>query len=65
MGYTKEFEASIKKVEATRPQRVERAKAGKHFPQLTLDQRHEWLSKYHPDYKSEGRRELRMGPNKG
>jgi len=64
-GYTKKFRDLIKKVEATRAKRVETAKKGEHFPALTLEQRSEWLNKYHPDYKDEGRRAVRVGPNKG
>ncbi len=64
-GYTADFMELIKKVEATRPARVEKAKKGAHFPALTMEQRQEWLKKYHPDYKAEGRRPLRVGPNKG
>ncbi|MBI5453404.1 MAG: succinate dehydrogenase/fumarate reductase flavoprotein subunit, partial [Deltaproteobacteria bacterium] len=54
----------IKKVEATRPARVEKARKGEHFPALTMEQRQQWLKKYHPDYKSDGRRKLLIGPNK-
>jgi len=64
-GYTSELKELIKKVEATRPQRVERARKNQHFPALTMEQRKEWLSKYHPDYKNEGRRAVKIGPNKG
>ncbi|MEK6531017.1 MAG: FAD-binding protein [Deltaproteobacteria bacterium] len=60
-----DFMELIKKVEATRPSRVERAKKGDHFPALTMEQRQEWLNEYHPDYKAEGRRPIRVGPNKG
>src|SRR3989337_4169901 len=35
------------------------------FPALTMEQRKEWLNKYHPDYKSDGRRAVKVGPNKG
>ena len=55
----------IKKVEATRPARVEKAKRGEHFPALTMEERQEWLKKYHPDYKNDGRRPVLVGPNKG
>ncbi|MEK7313518.1 MAG: FAD-binding protein, partial [Deltaproteobacteria bacterium] len=48
-----------------RPKRVERAKKGERFPSLTMDQRKEWLKRYHPDYKIEGRRAVLAGPNKG
>lgn len=64
-GYTPELKELIKRVEATRPQRVERARRGEHFPPLSMEERMEWLKKYHPDYKDEGRREVRVGPNKG
>lgn len=64
-GYTDELKGLIKQVEATRPARVEKARKGEHFPALTMEQRGEWLSKYHPDYKSDGRREVLAGPNKG
>lgn len=65
MGYTKEFKELVKKVEATRSKRVELARKGEHFPALTMDQRAEWLKKYHPDYKSDGRIKASAGPNKG
>ena len=64
-GYTPELKELIKKVEATRPQRVERARKNQHFQALTMEQRKEWLNKYHPDYKSEGRRPVKVGSNKG
>ena len=64
-GYTDKFKELIKKVEATRPERVEKARKGEHFPALTMEQREEWLKKYHPDYKAEGRRKVLVGPNKG
>jgi succinate dehydrogenase / fumarate reductase flavoprotein subunit/L-aspartate oxidase len=64
-GYTQELKELIKKVEATRARRVERAKKGEHFPALTMDERNEWLRKFHPDYKSDGRSKVRVGSNKG
>lgn len=64
-GYIPALKELIKKVEATRPARVEKAKKGEHFPALTMEQRQEWLKKYHPDYKNDGRRPLKIGPNKG
>lgn len=65
MGYTPEMQELIKKVEATRPERVARAGRGENFPALTLEQRAEVLEKFHPDYQKEGRRALRTGPDKG
>ena len=41
------------------------ARRGESFPALTLEEREEVLDKYHPDYQKEGRRALRVGPNKG
>lgn len=64
-GYTQELKELIKRVEATRPKRLESARQNHNFPPLTMDQRKEWLSKYHPDYKNEGRRAVKVGPNKG
>ncbi len=65
MGYTPEMRELIKRVEATRPERVARARRGEYFPPMTLEEREEVLRKFHPDYKPEGRREVRVGPNKG
>jgi len=65
MGYTPEMKELIKRVEATRADRVERSKKGVDFTPMTLDQRAEVLEKFHPDYKPDGRRAMRMGPNKG
>jgi succinate dehydrogenase/fumarate reductase flavoprotein subunit len=64
MPYTPELLELIKKVEATRAERVERKRKGEEVPFLDLDQRKERL-KFHPDFKDEGRRELKVGPSKG
>ncbi|MCK5236230.1 MAG: succinate dehydrogenase/fumarate reductase flavoprotein subunit, partial [Deltaproteobacteria bacterium] len=64
-GYTEEFKKLIKKVEATRAERIEIARKGEHFPALTMDERKRWLADYHPDYKPDGRRKVLIGPNKG
>ncbi|MGO9116617.1 MAG: FAD-binding protein [Desulfomonilaceae bacterium] len=65
MGYTPELIELIKKVDKTRPERVERKKASLEFPALTLDERQTRLEKYHPDYRAGGLRELKVGPSKG
>jgi succinate dehydrogenase/fumarate reductase flavoprotein subunit len=65
MPYTDELKKLIKRVEATRPKRVEMARQGENYPALSLKERDEVLAKYHPDYKKDGRRELKVGPNKG
>jgi len=64
LGYPDFFEPYIKKVEGTRPARVEKRKKGEEFPFMSLEERQEML-KYHPDYKDEGRREIKVGPSKG
>jgi succinate dehydrogenase/fumarate reductase flavoprotein subunit len=65
MGYTPELKELIKKVEATRKERVARAKRGEMFPPLSLDEREEVLTKFHPDYKKDGKQEVTVGPNTG
>ena len=65
MGYTPELQELIKKVEATRPERIEMARSGESYPALSLEDRKKVLSKYHPDYQEEGRRSVKVGPNKG
>ncbi len=57
---------SIKMVEKTRPKRVEIAKIGKPVVEpMKLKEREEILNRFHPDYKADARRVLRIGPNKG
>ena len=65
MGYTPQMQELIKRVEATRPARVEKARRGDHFPALTLEERAVVLEKFHPDYQKDGRRPLRVGADKG
>ena len=65
MPYIEELKNLIKAVEKTRPERLARKKRGEEFPRMSLDEADEILKKYHPDYKEEGRRELKVGPNKG
>ncbi len=65
MPYPESLKALYKKVEATRPERVARKKAGNEFDALSLAGRAERLSKYHPDHKAESRTAIRVGPNKG
>ena len=64
MPYPEELKKLIKVVESTRAERVERKKRNEEVPFLSLDERKEILN-YHPDFKEEGRRELKVGPNKG
>jgi succinate dehydrogenase/fumarate reductase flavoprotein subunit len=65
MPYPKALKELIKKVEATRPERVERKKKDEEVPFMSLDERGEILKEYHPDAKEEGRREINVGPSKG
>jgi succinate dehydrogenase / fumarate reductase flavoprotein subunit/L-aspartate oxidase len=65
MGYTADMKELIKRVEATRPERVAMARRGENYPALSLEEREQVLNQYHPDYQKEGRRPLRVGPNKG
>ncbi len=65
MGYTPEMLDLIKKVEASRPERLERSRKGVDFEPLSLAGREEVLSKFHPDYKPDGRRDVKVGPSKG
>ena len=65
MSYTPEMKELIKKVEATRPQRIEKSRKNEHYPDLSLEEREQVLKKFHPDYMDEGRRAVKVGPNKG
>jgi succinate dehydrogenase / fumarate reductase flavoprotein subunit/L-aspartate oxidase len=65
MSYTPELQELIKKVEQTRPARIERAKSGEAFPALTLEERQDRLQRFHPDYRNDAKRPLTVGPNKG
>lgn len=65
MPYTPELKQLIKKVEATRPERVRRKKEGKEFPAMTMEERDEVLKKFHPDCKPTSKRPIGVGVNKG
>ncbi|MBN1326947.1 MAG: FAD-dependent oxidoreductase [Candidatus Cloacimonetes bacterium] len=58
---------SIKKVDKTRAKRLEIAKkyGKKVYPPMSEEERKEVLSTYHPDYKDDARKAVRIGPNKG
>lgn len=57
LGYMRE---SIEAVEKTREKRLKET-----FPLMTLEEREEILNRFHPDYKKEAKRPVRVGPNKG
>ena len=58
--FTEEMLESIKKVEASRAERI-----GFEPKRMTADEKEALLKKFHPDYKSEGFANLTVGPNKG
>ncbi len=64
--YPEHMQESLKKVIASRNRRFELAKSGKPvFPPMGAEEREDVLNKFHPDYKKESRRKVRIGPNKG
>ncbi len=65
MPYTDELKSLIKVVEKTRSKRLTQKKRGEEFPKMAIDEAEEILKKFHPDFKEEGRRELKVGPSKG
>ncbi|MBT4511069.1 MAG: FAD-binding protein, partial [Chloroflexi bacterium] len=65
MEYPESLKNLIKKVEETRPDRVEKKKAGIEIPAMTLDERAVLLEAHHPDYIQGTRRDLKIGPSKG
>jgi len=65
MPYPEEFKELIKVVEKTRPDRVIDKRRGREFPALSLAEREDRLKKYHPDYKFDATREIRIGVSKG
>ncbi|UCG28846.1 MAG: FAD-binding protein [Bacteroidales bacterium] len=57
---------SLNKVEQSRNERLELAKSGKPvFTPMTAEERENVLKEFHPDYKEDARRKIRVGPNKG
>ena len=59
MSYTLEMRQSIKRVVASRSRRLSET-----WPMMTPTEKQEVLQKFHPDYKPEGMREIRVGPQK-
>ena len=58
--FTPEMMESIKKVEATRAERMSVEPR-----RMTAQEKDELLRAYHPDYRPEGFKEIKIGPNKG
>jgi len=64
--YPEYMTESLDKVSKSRNKRFELAKTGKPvFPPMDAKEREEVLSKFHPDYKPDSKRKIRVGPNKG
>ncbi len=64
--YPEYMRPSLKKVAQTRKQRFELAKTDKPvFPPMSAEEREEVLSKFHPDYKPDSKRKIKIGVNKG
>lgn len=61
MPYPASMEESKRKVAETRSRRLEKGA----FPRIPAEERDVLVPKFHPDYKKEQFRELKVGPNKG
>ena len=59
-GYPEYMQESLGLVEKTRPGRV-----GKSLPEMTAEEKQEILRDWHPDFKMDQKRELRIGPSTG
>jgi len=64
--YPEYMTESLKKVTQSRNKRFELAKSGKPiYPPMNAEEREDVLNRFHPDYKIESRRKIRIGPNQG
>ncbi len=64
--YPEYMRPSLEKVTQSRNKRFELEKSGKPvYPPMSAEERENVLSKFHPDYKPDARRKIRIGPNKG
>ena len=63
--YTNEQLESIKRVEATREERLKQVLAGNHPRRMTADEKDQVLLENHPDHIKTQFAELKIGPNKG
>jgi succinate dehydrogenase/fumarate reductase flavoprotein subunit len=59
-GYPESMQESLRLVEKTRAGRV-----GKALPEMTADEKDKVLQDWHPDFKSDQKRALKIGPSKG
>jgi succinate dehydrogenase / fumarate reductase flavoprotein subunit len=58
-GYPESMQESLRLVEKTRPGRV-----GKTLPEMTADEKDKVLQDWHPDFKGDQKRPLKIGPSK-
>ncbi len=65
MSYPDFMTELIKKVETTRPSRIEEAEKGKSFTMFSSEESDKLLHQFHPDYKKGTKRELKVGKSKG
>jgi succinate dehydrogenase/fumarate reductase flavoprotein subunit len=64
--YPEYMTPSLKKVVQSRKKRFELAKTGKPvFPPMSAEEREDVLAKFHPDYKPDSKRPIKIGVNKG
>jgi len=59
-GYPDYMEESIKKVEETRSERIDKTPK-----RMSPDEADEVLNNFHPDYREEGKKEIEIGPSTG
>ena len=59
-GYPEYMQESLRLVEKTRPDRV-----GKSLPEMTAEEKEQILRDWHPDFKMDQKRELKVGPSAG
>jgi succinate dehydrogenase/fumarate reductase flavoprotein subunit len=63
--YPEYMHESLKRVEETRNKRLELAKSGKPvYAPMSAEERENVLTEFHPDYRKDARRKIRIGPNK-
>ncbi len=63
--FTKEMLESIKKVEATRSERLAKVMAGENPRRMTAEEKEQVLAAFHPDHIQSQFATLQIGPNKG
>jgi len=59
-GYPEYMQKSLRLVERTRPDRI-----GRSFRAMTAEEKERILRDWHPDYKEESKRPLKIGPSRG